>query len=186
MRNPKLQPWLEAGIKRFALNGINGLNISEIAKETNTASSSFYHYFNTKEEYLEDLLDFWHEEGSMKIVKEVFLEDEPKKAIQRLFKLIFESNFIYECFLIQLRAASFENKTFLKKVIETDKIRISFLTSLLARTGLTEDQARTRAIQIHNYVTGLHVSLNLVEPDKKIKQRFYEDLEMMFAISVND
>ena len=47
-----------------------------MAKEINTAPSSFYHYFNTKEEYLEQLLEYWHEEGSMKIIQEVFLEDE--------------------------------------------------------------------------------------------------------------
>ena len=186
MKNPKLLPWLDAGIKRFAQSGLKGLNITEMAKELDTAASSFYHYFNTKEEYIKELLDYWHEEGSMKIVKEVFLEDGPEKAIERLFKLVFETNFIYECFLMQLRAASNENEMFLRKVNETDKLRISFLTSLLARTGLTDDEARLKATQVHNYVTGLHVSSNLIEPDKKTKQRFYEDLVMIFGISVKN
>lgn len=184
MKNPKLQPWLDVGVKRFALNGLKGLNISEMAKEAETAASSFYHYFNTKEEYLEELLDYWHEEGSMRIVKEVFLEEEPLKAIRKLFKLIFETNFIYECFLMQLRAASYENEMFLKKVNETDKFRISFLTSLLARTGLSDKEAKTKATQIRNYVTGLHASSNLIEPNEATKKRFYEDLELIFGISV--
>ena len=185
MRNPKLQPWLDAGIKRFAMRGLAGLNISEMAKEIDTAASSFYHYFNTKEEYLEELLEHWHEEGSMKIIKDVFLEDDPNKSILLLFKLVFETNFVYECFLMQLRAASYENEMFLNKVRETDKLRISFLTSLLARSGLQENEAKQKATQVHNYVTGLHVSANLIQPDKMKKQRFIEDLKTIFGIGEN-
>ena len=184
MRNPKLQLWLDAGIKRFAQNGLKGLNVSEIAKKIGTAPSSFYHFFNTKEDYLKDLIDYWHEQGSMKIIKEVFLEDEPDKAINLLFKLEFENNFIYECFLLQLRAASHDNELFKKKIEETDKLRVSFLTSLLARKGLNEEEAKRKASQIHSYVTGLNVSSNLVERDTKSVKRAYEDLRTIFGLNV--
>lgn len=153
-----------------------------MAKEINIAPSSFYHYFSTKEEFMNELLDYWHEEGSMKIIKAVFLEDDPYRSVALLFKLIFEENFIYECFLLQLRAASYKNKVFLKKVNETDKLRVSFLTSLLARYGLNENEARAKANRVHNYVTGLHTSANLIEPDKKSRQKFVNDLQHIFEI----
>lgn len=33
MRNPKLEPWLDAGISRIAKYGLSGINVSEIADE---------------------------------------------------------------------------------------------------------------------------------------------------------
>ena len=96
MRNPKLKPWLDSGIRRFAEHGLKGLNVKEMAQEINIATSSFYHYFNTKEEYLEQLLEYWHEEGSMKIIEEVFLVDEPEEALKLLFNIVFNKGFVFE------------------------------------------------------------------------------------------
>ena len=184
MRNPKLKPWLDAGVRRFAFQGLNGLRIKEMAHEIDTATSSFYHYFNTKEEYLEQLLEYWHEEGSMKIIQEVFLEDGPEEALTQLFDIILDRNFIYECFLLQLRAASHGNELFLKQVNETDKIRISFLTSLLARTGLNESEARKKSNQIYKHIMGLYSCLNLIPMEKHQKEFIFEDLELLFGISL--
>ena len=41
MRNPKLKPWLDAGIKRFAFQGVKGLSVKEMAKEIDTESTKF-------------------------------------------------------------------------------------------------------------------------------------------------
>jgi len=184
MRNPKLKPWLDEGIKRFAFNGLKGLSVKEMAEEIKTATSSFYHYFNTKEEYLEQLLEYWHEEGSMKIIQEVFLEDEPEEALRQLFETLLDRNFVHECFLLQMRAASYENELFLKQIEETDKIRMLFLTSLLTRTGLKDDLARKKAEQIYKHIMGLYACRNLIPMDKEEKKYFFEDLESIFGISL--
>ena len=182
MRNPKLKPWLDAGIRRFAHHGLKGLSIKEMSKEIDTATTSFYHYFNTRDEYLEQLLEYWHEEGSMKIMEEVFLEDEPEQALKQLFEILMERNFVHECFLLQLRAASHGNTLFLKRIKEADKIRMSFLTSLLARTGLKDSEARTKAAQIFTYTMGFFVSQSFIPIEKKEKKSFFEDLELIFGI----
>ena len=184
MRNPKLKPWLETGLKRFAYQGLKGLNVKEMSMEIETATSSFYHYFNTKEEYLEQLLEYWHEEGTMKIIKEVFLMSDPFDALRYLFEVLIEKKFIYECFILQLRAGSHENELFLKTVQEADKIRISFLTSLITRTGIREKEARKKATQIYKYLQGLYVCNNLIPFEKKCKELYIADFESMLGLQL--
>ena len=183
MRNPKLKPWLDAGIERFAYHGLKGLSIKEMAKEIDTATSSFYHYFNTREEYLEQLLEYWHEEGSMKIMQDVFLEDDPEEALKQLFEILLDRNFVHECFLLQLRAASHGNELFLKQIKETDKIRMLFLTSLLTRTGLKDSEARIKATQIYTHTMGFYACRNFIPISDKEKISFFENLETIFGIA---
>jgi hypothetical protein len=42
MRIPKLKFWLDKGVKRIAINGFLGLNISEISDDIKIAKSSIY------------------------------------------------------------------------------------------------------------------------------------------------
>ncbi len=182
MRNKKIQPWLEAGVSRFTKRGPSGIKISEVAKDIKTSSSSFYHYFNTKEEYIEQLIEYWHEEGTMRIIKQVLLVEDSAKAIELLFTLIFETNFEYECFLLQMRIAARENTLFQKKVKETEKLRISFLNSLLAASGMHQGKTQFTAKQVHNYITGYLVSLNMIPPSRPELKLFLQDLNEIFGI----
>ena len=161
-------------------------NLAAARAWSDTATSSFYHYFNTREEYLEQLLEYWHEEGSMKVMQEVFLEEDPEEALRQLFETLLDRNFIHECFLLQLRASSYGNELFLKQIEETDKIRILFLTSLLTRTGLKDEAARKKAEQIYKHIMGLYACRNLIPMDAEEKKYFFEDLELIFEIKLKN
>ena len=180
MRNPKIKPWLDSGIHRFAYYGLSGLNISEIADELETAKSSFYHYFNTKEEYLEQLVEYCEEEGTMRIIRSSFLEDDENGNMRKLFTIIFNSNFVYENFLIQMRAASNQNKYFKKKVIETDKLRLSFIKAMLTKSGFSAEDALKKARHIYRYFIGILVTWNFIEPTNEEKKIVMEDFLTLF------
>ena len=49
----KYRRWLEMGQRRFAKDGIQGININHMSEEMGVAKTSFYFFFNSKEEYLE-------------------------------------------------------------------------------------------------------------------------------------
>ena len=83
-----------------------------------------------------------------------------------------------------MRAASYGNELFLKQIEETDKIRMLFLTSLLTRTGLKDDLARKKAEQIYKHIMGLYACRNLIPMNKEEKKYFFEDLELIFGISL--
>ena len=181
MRNPKLKPWLDEGIKRIAVTGLGFLNISEIADELKISKSSFYHYFNTKEEYLEQLIEYWEEEGTIHIIKHVLLQDNLKEPISFLLEHVFEVNFENECVLQQFRASVGTNMMIQNKVEEIDQIRISFLIAMLSKSGYKGEELDIKARQIYRFYLGTIAHCRLVRPGKKEKLRILEDFSSLFG-----
>ena len=181
MRNPKIKPWLDEGIKRIAVKGLLFLNISDIADELEISKSSFYHYFNTKEEYLEQLIEYWEEEGTINIIKEVLLQDNLTDPILFLLKNIFDSNFENECVMLQFRASIGTNKNIKKKVEEIDQIRISFIIAMLSKSGYSGEELNNKARHIYRFFLGTVAHCRLVSPNEKEKQQIIEDFTILFG-----
>ena len=181
MRNPKLKPWLDEGIKRVAVKGLLFLNIAEIADEIKISKSSFYHYFNSKEEYLEQLIEYWEEEGTINIIKQVLLQDDLAEPILFLLKNIFDTNFENEFVLQQFRASAGANKNIEKKVEEIDQIRISFLIAMLSKSGYSGQELNNKARHIYRFFLGTIAHCRLVIPNKKEKQQIIEDFIYLFG-----
>ena len=181
MKNPKLKPWLDEGIKRIAVNGLSGLNISEMADELKISKSSFYHYFNTKEEYLDQLIEYWEEEGTINVIKQVLLQENLTDPIIFLLTNVFDFNFENECVLQQFRVSVGTNKNIKKKVEEIDQIRISFLKAMLSTSGYSDKELNNRARQIYRFFLGTIAHCRLVSPNKKEKQQIIEDFTNLFG-----
>lgn len=181
MRNPKLKPWLDAGLKRVAINGISDLNVSEIAASLKTAKSSFYHYFNTKEEYLEQLIEYCEEEGTFRIIKYVLLNSNTTNQVQLLLSEVFLNNFENELVLQQLHSSLGQNEAIRKKVEEIEKIRTSFISTLLTNTGLEKNEADRKAKQVYRYFLGTLVHCNLKAPTEDQRKEILEDFKELFG-----
>lgn len=181
MRNPKLKPWLDEGIRRVAIKGLSDLNISEIADELAISKSSFYHFFNTKEEYLEQLIEYWEEEGTVNIIKYVLLQKNLKQPITFLLNHTFTVNFENERVLQQFRAAA-GTSTYLKnKVEEIDQIRISFLIAMLGQSSYSNGEIADKARQIYRFFLGTVAHCTFVKPNKEEKRRILEDFALLFG-----
>lgn len=50
--------WIEIGYELFALEGESGIQIERLARIINLNKSGFYHYFDTKENYFDHLMDY--------------------------------------------------------------------------------------------------------------------------------
>ena len=181
MKNPKLKPWLDSGISRIAKHGLSGINVSEMAEEIKIAKSSFYHYFTTKDEYLDQLLEYWEEEGTIRIIRNVLLHPILRQPVRHLLENILEINFVHECVLQQFRISSNDNKNIHQKVAEIDQIRISFLTAMLNKSGHTGTEANKKARQVYIFFLGILVRCNLQSPNKKEKQLILDDFTDLFG-----
>ena len=181
MRNPKLKPWLEAGLKKVSVKGLLGINISEIADELKVSKSSFYHYFNTKEIYLEQLIEYWEEEGTINIIKQVLVQDNLAEPITFILTNVFDFSFKNECVLQQFRVSVDTNKNIKKKVEEIDQIRVSFLIAMLSKSGYSGKDLNNKARQIYRFFLGTIAHCRLVIPNKKEKQQIMEDFTDLFG-----
>ncbi len=90
---PRLVPWLKVGIKRFAADGLEGLNINEISAEIKISKTSFYHFFGSKQEYINELFEHWLQEGTINIIKDAFLNDNAKSTNNTLFRKVIFDNY---------------------------------------------------------------------------------------------
>ena len=181
MRNPKLKPWLDSGINRIATYGLSGINVTEMAEETKIAKSSFYHYFNTKEEYLDQLLEYWEAEGTIRIIKIVLLHPIASQPVKSLLGNILEINFVHECVLQQFRISPEENQNIHQKVAEIDQIRLSFLTNMLNKSRYKGTEADKKARQVYIFFLGVFAHFNLKTPNKKERQLILDDFSNLFG-----
>ena len=181
MINPKLKPWFDSGINRIAKYGLSGINVSEMAEETKIAKSSFYHYFATKEEYLDQLLEYWEAVGTIRIIKIVLLHPIANQPVRSLLENILEINFVHECVLQQFRISSDENKNIHQKVAEIDQIRLSFLTNMLNKSGYKGTEADKKARQVYVFFLGIFARCNLKTPNKKERQLILDDFSNLFG-----
>jgi|GEM_PF-5093914 len=140
LRNPKVVNWLELGKKRFADAGIVGINIPEMSKEMGVAKSSFYFFFNSKEEYLNQLFAFWEMEGTDRLMAMVNHITDPAKRFFALGKMI-EGNLENEFFYFQLKLYA-GNHDHAKKFVESvDQKRKIFGTSIFKDAGQSDEDA---------------------------------------------
>lgn len=181
MKNPKLKPWLDSGISRIAKYGLSGINVSEMADEIKIAKSSFYHYFTTKDEYLNQLLEYWEQEGTIRIIKDSLLHPDLEQPVRHLLDQVFEFNFVHEFVLQQFRTSSIDNKNIHKKVAEIDQIRVSFLTVLINKSGYTGTEAKKKAKQVYIFFLGNLSYCNLKSPNKKEIQLILDDFSNLFG-----
>ena len=181
MQKSKINKWLDLGIKRFANQGFSGLNIDEMSKEVGSAKTSFYHFFGSKDEFFEQLLEYWQAEGTVRIMKEIMAFMDPVEAFHELTSQIINTNHIHERFLSQLRKYVDTNAKAKAFVEETMQLRITFLTGLYARAGLSPEHSQQRARAYMIYYLGLMEFYNLQEPGKSEKEKIYKEILASFS-----
>ena len=54
--------WLEQGILEVIESGIDGFNVDVLCSKIGVAKTSFYHFFGSRDNFLDNLIDFWSTE----------------------------------------------------------------------------------------------------------------------------
>ena len=125
MTNPKLLPWFEIGMRRFAESGLTGLNIVQMSEEAGIAKTSFYHFFGTREAFLKELFEHWVTVGTLDTAKQGMMHADPFEGFQTIIRLALSDKYIPEKFWIQVsrvESAFPEAKAY---VAEVNKFRCS-------------------------------------------------------------
>lgn len=176
MLNPKLLPWLKAGINRFAEQGIEGLNVNELSTEIGISKTSYYHFFGSKQEYLKELFDYWVHVGTVQKAKLGLLKEDTKEATKTLNRVIVFDNYINEKFLAQLIASQKNIPIANEYIEEVRTFRIGTMEGLYARLGIPPNEAHERAKGIYIYYLGMTQYYFGEEPSEKEKENIYKNV----------
>ena len=176
----KRTEWLELGLKRFAESGIEGLVVNDMSKELNISKTSFYNFFGSKEEYINELFQYWFMEGTVNITKDGLLQMDAANSVHYIIKHVIYDNYINEKFLTQLIGAQERIPEAKKYAEDVTNFRRATCEGLLARLGVNADEARKRAKDIVIYFMGLTEFYFAKEPSDEEKSEILNNVFTLF------
>lgn len=133
--------WLRQGLKTLARSGFTALKAEPLAKAMGVSRGSFYWHFADVDAYHAALLKYWREVSAERIIAD--LEAAPDgAALPQLFRRAFHAKPPAET---AIRSWAAHNPAVRKAVDAIDTRRMSYIASVLMKSGLPDRTARARA-----------------------------------------
>lgn len=78
--------YFETGLAVLADQGYGGLKLAEVCHRLGVTTGSFYHYFANWSTYTRELVDYWRQQRTLRIIEAVRSEDDPHRRIETLIQ----------------------------------------------------------------------------------------------------
>jgi len=172
--------WVKLGYKLFAEMGVRGLNVDKMSSKLKVNRSSFYWHFNTKEEFIDEVIKHWIVIETDQVIHEVEKGKTDKEKLER-FLLIAFKNEPYLEFAFFLKRYAIKNEKIQLIVDEIDKRRLQFTAQLFKNVGYSKVQSEIKANIFFKYLIGHHElnrnkaqAKNYLKPIRKELRHFLE------------
>ena len=173
----KYEDWINLGYQLFSEQGIAGIVVEKMAKTLKVNKSSFYWHFKTKKEFINQLVMFWKEKETDRIIS---LTNNKKSGLEKfkaLIPLIYKQDPFLD-FVFYLKRYSRKEKEIQKVMDDIEKQRIDYACNLIQDMGYSKQEAKLKASSLHKHFIGYHEfirykeqSINYVEEvELEIKQ----------------
>ena len=162
--------WLVAAIDMLESNGIEGVNIEQLARNLGIAKSGFYWHFKGKKELYQHLLDYWSHEYTEVVIGNIQHSDD--NTIQKL-NHVMEMIEQYDLTKYDLAIANWaKNDPQAEAAVEiVYKKRMDYIGSIFAELGLDEDETEMRTrlfVCYHSWEKTMYKDLG---PEKRAQLR---------------
>lgn len=165
--------WILEGeqiLREFAQDKIKILYLCERLKVTR---GSFYHHFESIEDYIIELLKHWKQTQTASYIELAEQEHDVKLKSEKLNELVFNGDHAVEA---AIRSWSFYQPKVKVFLDEVDEIRLSFLKVLFVEFGLKEEEA----IQFAKIEYATLIGLQQLNPQVSKEElaslfKFYQD-----------
>ena len=149
------EQWIEMGYELFSKEGITGLNVEVMSKRLKCNRSSFYWHFNSKDDFVDNLVDFWKNVYTTEVIVEVNKEKEPHKKLDKLIDIVLQKDSNLD-FIFYLKKYGEKNKRIKEVVDQIDSSRIDFGIALLIELGYSKEDALFKTVILYKYLIGHH------------------------------
>lgn len=142
--------WLEAAYQALIEGGVDSVRIQVLSDRLNLSRTSFYWFFQTREELLEALLDRWEQTNTRGFVAaaEAYAETPAEAALNLLSCFIVGEQFDAG-FEFAVRSWALQSDDTMGRVKRADETRMEALRVMLRRFGYDEIDADVRARTIY-------------------------------------
>lgn len=134
--------WLDLALVELKDQGYGALKAQPLAKKLNVTRGSFYHHFESLDDFHAAVISHWSERSSGQIVKTAQGANDPHKALDELLQKTLQSG---EKLERSVRSWSTVQATVAKAVERVDQERIKVAETLLIDGGVSKSAATVRA-----------------------------------------
>jgi AcrR family transcriptional regulator len=169
----KKKDWINLGYRLFAEQGVSGINVEKMAKTLKVNKSSFYWHFKTKKEFISQLITFWKNKETDRIIN---LTNDKKTGLDKLkalIPLIYKQD-PYLDFVFYLKRYARKEKKIQKIIDNIDKERIDYASNLIQDLGYSKQEAIIKASSLHKHFIGYHEVIRY----KKQSVDYVKDVEL--------
>lgn len=183
-RNVSKQGWLIVALETLELGGIESLRIERLAARLNVSRSGFYWHFKDRNELLIGLLNYWTEEYTNVVIKELSkFKMDPVSRLDNLMEIIWKHNLAkYD---LAIRTWALTDSLAKKAVKKVNKIRLDYLRSIFSELGFVGDELEMRTMLFVAYQTWENPMFGKL-PSQKWKKLKKLRLELLLQKISND
>ncbi len=167
--------WLDLGLGALAEDGVTAIRIDHLCKLAKRTKGSFYHHFGSREDYVSDLMAYWADGYTEKVIEMAERETTPIAKLIALNKITTQKEYELER---QLRRWAGSDVT-VRAVIEgIDKRRVNYVASLLMQSkNITSQQAIDLAVMNYASLIGFQQMFSPVNLERRTRiDRLYVDI----------
>lgn len=181
-QNSNKTAWLEAGFQMLAQGGIDSVRVDRISKKIGLTRGSFYWHFKSRAEFLDAMLELWHQKGTHDIIALVEQEKlNPNKRLLTLLNLTTKSpgsQYGGKFTEMAIRIWGSNHTEAANVIKQVDADRVAFVNKLLLEMQVEPALASMLAEIIYNAYIGMmsrYMSDKEMARTVKIASAFIED-----------
>ena len=146
------ESWLNAALKALASGGIDKVRGESLAKDLGVTKGSFYWHFKDREQFLDELLNFWAEQSTQAVIANPNYPTDSKARV----KAVAEDIVRHDLGKMDphIRSWTQYDKRRARVVAKIDKVRFEFLRDLFLVAGFSMSGSDLRAQSLYRYVLG--------------------------------
>ena len=138
--------WLDAAYDALLTSGVEAVKIQSLAKKLKLSRTSFYWFFEDREQLLAALIARWRDKNTGNLVKrsEAYAES-IAEAMLNVFDCWLDTELFDSQFEFGIRSWAIQSPEILADVNAADQLRIDAMTKMFVRFGFPEASADVRA-----------------------------------------
>jgi AcrR family transcriptional regulator len=155
--------WLEAAYEALIISGVEAVKIQPLAKKLKLSRTSFYWFFEDREQLLAALIARWRDKNTGNLVRqsEAYAES-VAEAILNVFDCWLDTALFDSQFEFAIRSWALQSPDILAEVNAADQARIQAMAKMFVRFGFKDITADVRARTLYLTQIG-YISMQTAE-----------------------
>lgn len=171
------EAWLQGALEYLRRTGGSELIISELAEFLDVTKGSFYHHFEGREDFIDAVLEYWHQTCNLAVRKAVEATDgTARNKLRTIMETVYQGEFTnYD---LPIRAWAMDNQRVRRKLRQTDKWRYELCRDIFEEMGFSGLDLDARA-RMFVALVSLEVALYVKLPKADLLKQVDTRLEVL-------